>query len=147
MKYSSRHGAKGPIYRGARRAGRAARRFRPAIDLGRMEARALLAIGSVIASQVVTMSGDSAADTLVLSKNNDLLQHNTLTAPPGQGYADNLDFDSTTPNVSDQVIDGTDPVIINGAGTTRSRSATPRRRPRHSRRGSPWSGRRAGRTR
>ncbi len=118
MNLSSRQGASGPSVRGARHLERGSRRSRPRLTIEGLEARTLLAIGSVVTGSPptgVVMTGDAAADTLILSTSGGLLQHNTLTAPPGQGYLDNLSFDSTNPRVSTHAPDGT-PVTINGGG-------------------------------
>jgi hypothetical protein len=117
MNFTTRHGASGPSVRGARSLERAFRKKRPRLAIEGLEGRTLLAISSVVTGTPpsVVMTGDSTNETLALSRSGTLLQHNTLTAPPGQGYFDNLSFDSLNPSVSTHAPDGT-PVTINGGG-------------------------------
>jgi len=57
-------------------------------------AAASAAVTGAVTGDTATLTGDAAADTIVISVNNGLLQHNLGTAT---GFADATDFDSTVP--------------------------------------------------
>ena len=52
------------------------------------------AVTGAVTGDTATLTGDAAADTIIISVNNGLLQHNLGTAT---GFADATDFDSTAP--------------------------------------------------
>ena len=61
-------------------------------------AAASAAVTGAVTGDTATLTGDAAADNIIISVNNGLLQHNLGTAA---GFADATDFDSTAPGGAD----------------------------------------------
>src|SRR5205823_11206120 len=93
------------------------RRRKPVVSrVERLEDRTLLSYSSTLAAGVITMTGDSASETLTIGQAGDgnLIHNPGLTAPVGQSYASAEDFDSALAGVQAIPVNGVTTLTING---------------------------------
>lgn len=76
---------------------RTTRRRRASIQLEVLESRQLLTYSAVLVGSSAIFTGSGTGDTLSFDASTGLLRHNPLTAPAGQSFASDFDFDSFVP--------------------------------------------------
>jgi hypothetical protein len=104
-----------PWRRGLNLRERRSNRF--SIPLERLEIRQLLTWSASLVGDTATFTVGSASDTVTFSQSGGLLDHGTLTAPAGQSFASDLDFDSTLPGVQTLAASSVSTVDLNPSGT------------------------------